>query len=121
MNKAFLPKSLASHFCVLPQVAPFLPGTIKRPVLLSISLVLAVLHSGCGTQAMYPTIADCNKAIALNPNDSSAYEKRGLSEEHMGDIASAIADFNKAIELNPDPITGAYLYRGVAKKKNGDF
>ena len=46
-------------------------------------------------------IADCNKAIELNPELAEAYNNRGDAYGNKGELDSAIADCNKAIELNP--------------------
>ena len=43
-----------------------------------------------------------DKAIALNPQSSSAFSLRGLVYERMGKKDQAIGDFTKAIELNPN-------------------
>jgi len=66
-------------------------------------------------------IAECNKAIELNPEYAMLYINRGSARETKGDLDGAIADFTKAIELKPDYAYGAYYNRGNAKSKKGDF
>ncbi|MUG91535.1 tetratricopeptide repeat protein [Scytonema sp. UIC 10036] len=52
-----------------------------------------------------------------NPNDSSSYIARGLSQQ--GNSAAAIQDFSKAIALDPNNSI-AYYNRGNARYKMGD-
>ena len=47
-------------------------------------------------------IADCDKAIQLDPNSSFAYAVRGDSYRLLGEYRKAIADCDKAIQLNPN-------------------
>jgi tetratricopeptide (TPR) repeat protein len=60
------------------------------------------------------------KLIDLNPNDASAYHKRGRARERTGDRQKAMEDFDRAIALDP---TGGrfFLSRGSAKVDGGDF
>ena len=46
-------------------------------------------------------MADCTKAIAIDPNDAVAYNDRGVAYEKKGDLDSALADYTKAIEIDP--------------------
>jgi tetratricopeptide (TPR) repeat protein len=64
-------------------------------------------------------IADCSRAITLNPNDAAAYNNRGAAYKDKGDCNRAIADYSQAIALNPD-YAAAYFNRGIAyyNKKN---
>ena len=45
-------------------------------------------------------IADCTKAIEVNPNYALAYSNRGNAKDDLKDYQGAIADYNKAIEIN---------------------
>ena len=47
------------------------------------------------------TLADADRAIALNGRSASAFSTRGLIRERLADNAGAIADFRKALELDP--------------------
>src|ERR1017187_5487207 len=104
-------------------------STIKRLLLLSFTLVLAVLASSCSTSSISATeakrwsekvIADETKAIELNPNDAVAYEARARAKSVGHDYDGAIADYTKAIELNPN-YSQAFSNRGAAKKNKGDL
>ncbi|MBA7633687.1 hypothetical protein ES703_41258 [subsurface metagenome] len=48
-------------------------------------------------------IADCNKAIRLDPNDAVACLNRGVAYKLQGNEAEAIADFEKAVTLSDNP------------------
>jgi tetratricopeptide (TPR) repeat protein len=65
-------------------------------------------------------IADYTRAIESNPNDATAYGKRGSLRRKKGDLDGALADFNRALELNQS-LAGAYYGRGMVEKAHGDF
>ncbi len=65
-------------------------------------------------------IVEYNRAIALNPNYSLAYYRRGLSKEQLGDRSGANADYTRAIDLKPS-FTDAYLSRGLSQGILGDW
>jgi Flp pilus assembly protein TadD len=46
-------------------------------------------------------ISDLNKAITINPNNTSAYINRGAFYAQQGNFTQALSDFSKAIQLNP--------------------
>ncbi len=46
-------------------------------------------------------IEDCNKALALEPNNPIIYEERAAAYERKGDYGKGIADLTKCIELQP--------------------
>jgi len=46
-------------------------------------------------------IADCDRALQLNPNFAAAYNCRGTAKDIKGDIDGAITDLNQAIQVNP--------------------
>jgi tetratricopeptide (TPR) repeat protein len=51
-------------------------------------------------------IADYNKAIKLDPDDTTAYHNRGYTKHKQGDLSGAIADYTESIRLDPeDPDT----------------
>jgi tetratricopeptide (TPR) repeat protein len=53
-------------------------------------------------QAVLDTIIrECNETIRLNPNDASAYSRRGVARKDRGDHEGAIKDCTEAIRLNP--------------------
>jgi tetratricopeptide (TPR) repeat protein len=63
-------------------------------------------------------IADCDKAIQLDPNNANAYKIRGEAKERKGDYDGAIADCDKAIQLDPQSASAydARAWVKVAKK-----
>lgn len=48
------------------------------------------------------SLADFNKAIALDPNYSYRYASRAFARQNFGDLDGAVADYQKAVELDPD-------------------
>jgi tetratricopeptide (TPR) repeat protein len=65
-------------------------------------------------------LEDYNKAIALDPSYSEAYDNRGLLYQKMGRVDNAIEDFSKSILL--DPSSGkAYFDRGVIHAETRSF
>lgn len=57
--------------------------------------------------------------IALNPENSFSYYRRGWFKEHSGDTEGALEDYNISISLEPtDPY--AYMARGVLYLQQGD-
>jgi tetratricopeptide (TPR) repeat protein len=59
-------------------------------------------------------IANCNKALEINPKDAAAYSNRGVAYYKRGEYDLAIADFNKSLKLVPWKNVTAYLFRGAA-------
>jgi tetratricopeptide (TPR) repeat protein len=57
---------------------------------------------------------DLTKAIELNPNDSTSYYWRAVTEYHLRDYRRAIDDYTKAIQLSPNDAY-SYCNRGLAK------
>ncbi|MFZ3122803.1 MAG: tetratricopeptide repeat protein [Thermodesulfovibrionales bacterium] len=66
-------------------------------------------------------------AIALNPNDFKAYDKRGLAYTLKGQYDRAIEDFNRVIALNPNNADAygsrglVYVYKGQHDRAIEDF
>jgi len=65
-------------------------------------------------------IADCDKAIQLDPNYSFAYGQRGASYWGLGEYQKAIADCDKAIQLDPN-YSFAYAVRGDSYRLLGEY
>lgn len=61
----------------------------------------------------YAAIANYNKAIKLDPNNSKAYLKRGKALE-PNDSYRALQDYSKALTINPNYFDAAY-YRGCLR------
>jgi membrane associated rhomboid family serine protease/Flp pilus assembly protein TadD len=66
------------------------------------------------------TIAQCDRAIQLNPKFAEAYCNRGVAKAKKGDLDGALIDCDRAIELNPK-LAGAYSSRGSIEAQKGDF
>lgn len=64
-------------------------------------------------------IADCTKAIELDPRFAQAYLGRGEARFAKGDYDGSTADYTKAIQINPQ-YASAYGYRGITKLQQGD-
>ena len=65
-------------------------------------------------------IADCTKAIRLDPNDAVAHNNLGWAYENKGDYDQAIAEFTAAIRLNPKDAV-AHRNRGFVHKYQGEY
>lgn len=63
--------------------------------------------------------ASYDKAIQLNPQDSTAYNNRGAVHEKMDNLEQAIRDYSTAITLDPLNAT-AYMNRGIAYGQTAD-
>jgi lipoprotein NlpI len=65
-------------------------------------------------------LEDYNRAIALDPSYSEAYDSRGVLYQKKGLVDKAIDDFNRSIVL--DPSSGkAYFNRGFIHAETGMF
>ena len=60
-------------------------------------------------------IIDCNKSIAIDPNNKSAYFLRGIALYQTGEKEKACEDFYKAIEL------GFSILKQAEKEKCDEF
>jgi tetratricopeptide (TPR) repeat protein len=58
-------------------------------------------------------LEDYGRAIALNPEDATAYNNRGLAYSDLQDYERALEDYGRAIALNPEDAT-AYYNRSCA-------
>ncbi|MEN9443493.1 MAG: hypothetical protein RIS47_383 [Bacteroidota bacterium] len=66
-------------------------------------------------------LRDFNDAVALEPNNASAYVNRGMLQAcYLFNKRSALYDFNKAIELSPNEPSG-YYNRGSLLKDAQDY
>ncbi|MBE9137508.1 tetratricopeptide repeat protein [Nodosilinea sp. LEGE 07088] len=46
-------------------------------------------------------LADCDRAVALDPTLDQAYNNRAMCHAALGNLAAAIDDYNRAVDLNP--------------------
>jgi len=65
-------------------------------------------------------IADCQRAIALDPGQALPHAARGEVFHLKGDYDRAIADYNEAIRLAPNDAT-TYNNRGEVSRAKGDY
>ena len=70
-------------------------------------------------QALNEALADCNRALKLNPGSSAVLDSRALVYLRQGAWAQAIADYDAALKRNPDNAWSRYA-RGVALTRSGD-
>ena len=61
-------------------------------------------------------LADCNKALELDPKFAEAYANRGIFKGNAGDFDGAVADYDKVVELKPREAR-SYLNRQEELKK----
>jgi tetratricopeptide (TPR) repeat protein len=64
------------------------------------------------------TLADCAKALRLDPKVAAAYYLHGMSRRAQNDPRGALDDFNRAVEL--DPSAANYFQRGSTYQVLGD-
>jgi tetratricopeptide (TPR) repeat protein len=64
-------------------------------------------------------LADCNRALEIDPNYALAYNSRGNNWRGKGEQDRAIADYNDSLRLNPRPIV--YNNRGLSWRAKGDL
>ncbi len=65
-------------------------------------------------------LAECNKALQIDPKSTEAYSVRGHSWAFKYEYRKAIADLDKALAINPK-LAEAYSYRGDAWRGLDDF
>lgn len=65
-------------------------------------------------------IADCNRAVEIDPNSAKAFYGRGNAWLEKGDNDRAIVDYNLAINLDPN-YSDAYDGRGIALDRKGQY
>lgn len=72
-------------------------------------------------------MADCNRALKINPKHALAYNNRANNKLHLRDIHGALSDCNKSIALDPSsPLPYynrgyAYMNKGEASKAIADW
>lgn len=83
----------------------------------------AALNNRCWLRAindqdLTAALADCDRALALDPRHGAALDSRGLVHLKRGDFNAALADYEAALAL--EPARGHYLYgRGLARLRLG--
>lgn len=76
----------------------------------------AHLFKGENEQAL----ADCKKAIELNPNLAEAYVNQGVALSATNDVEREIASYDKALKSKPG-LHQAWYNRGIALSSRGKF
>ncbi len=56
-------------------------------------------------------LADFNRALEINPENASAYSRRGVARQLAGDFSGALSDYDRFIALKPDDSEWVRLYR----------
>jgi Tfp pilus assembly protein PilF len=85
--------------------------------------LIAAIHSSRGDEHLSSgkfseAVADCTKAIELDPTFAAAYINRGNAQYGLGKEPEALSDFGKAIEINPR-CAEAYYNRGTIYSSSG--
>jgi tetratricopeptide (TPR) repeat protein len=76
-------------------------------------------NSKLDNQRYQGAIADYTEAIELDPNNATAYFKRGLAYDNIDKYQAAIADYTKAIELDSRD-SASHNNRGAVYSRVGD-
>ncbi len=81
--------------------------------------------SSCAKAAGDDAIAACDRVLAGNPDDLTAYIFRGSAYQRKGDLDHAIADFDEAIKRKPGifpaSVVPVYILRAAAYHAKGDL
>ena len=64
-------------------------------------------------------IADCDKAIQIDPEDANTYNNRAAARLALGNFEEAILDLNRSIEIDSED-ADAYNNRGLVKIRRGE-
>jgi Flp pilus assembly protein TadD len=64
-------------------------------------------------------LADCDKAIQINPKDGTAYYEKGVFLYQQGQYQDAESNLDSALKLEPQNADACFM-RGRAKSKLGD-
>ena len=65
-------------------------------------------------------LADCDRAIAINPGLADAYQNRGWIRWAMGNLVDAISDFDRVVSISPRHAKG-YDLRGSVRMDQGEL
>ena len=64
-------------------------------------------------------LADCDKAIDLQPAEAAFYDSRGWLQVRRSELRKARSDFDRALKLQPDGAWSLYG-RGIVRRKLGE-
>lgn len=90
-----------------------LKATFVLALLLAARPGHATTIEDCDKQNGDETIAGCTMLIEANPENSTAYNNRGIQYSRKREFDRAINDFSKAIEIDPDKAI-YYFNRAIA-------
>ncbi|WOD38563.1 tetratricopeptide repeat protein [Nodosilinea sp. E11] len=65
-------------------------------------------------------LADCDRAVALEPDLDQAYNNRAMCHATLGHLAAALDDYERAIDLNPFN-SRARINLGATLRQTGDL
>ncbi|MEA5447393.1 tetratricopeptide repeat protein [Leptolyngbya sp. CCNP1308] len=77
-----------------------------------------LVHLWLGEPLM--ALADCDRAITLNPDLDQAYNNRAMCHAALGDLPAALDDYEQAVDLNPFN-SRARINLGATLRQMGDF
>ena len=63
-------------------------------------------------------VADCDAALATNPQDYNSYNSRGLAHYRLQQYTRSIADYERAIQGDPSVVSSLYM-RGLSRRALG--
>ena len=105
-------------FAVLATLSLLHPGLdLSRPTVLACMMQAAAAQKADDDSA---AIAAYTEALALDPKNQEALEKRGLLHQADDDLDAAVADFTALLRLAPDSAHNLYL-RADALTDKGDY
>ena len=93
---------------------------IQKPYQDDEGYVIWSVQKGNNKDELDTVIENCNKTIALDPEDADAYYNRGNAYIRKYDFDNAIQDYDKVIQLKPD-FAEVYNNRGGAYAQKGEL
>jgi tetratricopeptide (TPR) repeat protein len=66
------------------------------------------------------TIRDCDRALAIEPENENALFIRGSSRQNLEDYSGAIKDFSEVLRINPSRVQAVFA-RGTAYYSTGQY
>jgi tetratricopeptide (TPR) repeat protein len=89
------------------------------------SLELSALYANradaeCDLGQYDKSISDCNRALEIDPLNSTAIRQRGMTEYRLEQYDKTISDINRALSIDPTNSL-SFLTRGMAKVREGDL
>jgi tetratricopeptide (TPR) repeat protein len=102
-------------------IANSLHGLSSRALVFECAALLLIAPlAGCDKSSLDGGIRELSRAISADPNNASAYGRRGSAHFSNGEYDSAISDYSDAIRISPDD-AGYFSGRGHAFRAKGDY